>query len=295
MPLNFQSEQNSPRSGVLGVVLFVVSVLLFGAFCAEGTEGPIHSIQRTIYSVSIPVQTAGSAIGFGIGNAATAISDGTADEGTLSSLKEQNQQLRQKVAELEEYRQEAIRLEGLLGVKSSLSVEGVSAAVVGRSGEAYSQTITINVGSDDGVDVGQSVMGSSGVLGQIVSVSSHAAVVRLLSDPQSGAAAVLQATRAEGIVRGSLDGFLYLEDLDSDAVVSEGDVVLTSGQGGSYAGGLIIGTVARVENLGDIGSQRIIVAPNDTVSQLQDVIVVTSAAAATQAQTVPQSTEGGEQ
>lgn len=290
MPLNFQSEPKTSHSGVLAIALLVASVLLFGAYCAEGADGPIHAVQNATRSLSAPVQTAGSTIGYGLNNAATAISDGSADEGTLSALKKQNEQLRQQVAQLEEYRLEAERLEALLGIKNTFGIDGISAAVIGKSGEAYSQTITISAGSAEGVDVGQPVMGYSGVLGQVVSVSDHSATVRLLSDPQSGAAALVQSTRFEGIVRGSLDGFLYLEDLDSGAVVNEGDVILTSGQGGSYISGLMIGTVVRVENLGDIGSQRIIVAPNDTVNQLQDVIVVTSVSASAAA---PAS--GGEQ
>ena len=57
-----------------------------------------------------------------------------------------------------------------------------------------------------------------------------------------GAAARVESSRAEGVVRGSLEGLLYLENLDADAVVNPGDVVVTSGLGGSYAPGLIIGT-----------------------------------------------------
>ena len=119
-------------------------------------------------------------------------------------------------------------------------------------------------------------MGTSGVVGQIVSTSSHTATVRLLTDPQSGAAAMVQSSRAEGILRGSLVGLLYLEDLDADAEVNVGDVVVTSGLGGSYARGLIIGTVVKVDAQQGDTSRRTVVSPNDAISTLEDVLVVSS-------------------
>ena len=293
MPLKFKRNSQTSHSGVLTVVFLVVSLVCFFAYTAEGSAGPVHSIQSVFSAISAPFQQAGAAVGTGINNAATAVSDGSASEESLSALREQNQALRQQLAEMEEYRQEALRLESLLMVKSSLGVDGISATVVGRSGEAYSQTITISAGSNDGVDVGQTVMGSTGVVGQIISVSENTSVVRLLSDPQSGAAAIIQSSRDEGIIRGSLDGLLYLEDLDSDAEVNVGDVVLTSGQGGSYISGLIIGTVVRVDDTQDVSSQKIIVSPNDSFSSLQNVVVVNSTGNSTAA--VDALTEGADE
>ena len=119
-------------------------------------------------------------------------------------------------------------------------------------------------------------MGTSGVVGQVVSASTNTATVRLLTDPQSGAAAMVQSSRAEGILRGSLVGLLYLEDLDADAEVAAGDVVVTSGLGGSYARGLIIGTVVKVDSSQGDSSRRVVVSPNDSISTLEDVLVVSS-------------------
>ena len=177
---------------------------------------------------------------------------------------------------MEEYKQEAQRLQKLLDLKDTYQIEGTGARVIGRSSEAWSQTVIINKGSDDGVSTGQTVMGTSGVVGQIVSTSSHTATVRLLTDPQSGAAAMVQSSRAEGILRGSLVGLLYLEDLDADAEVNVGDVVVTSGLGGSYARGLIIGTVVKVDAQQGDTSRRAVVSPNDAISTLEDVLVVSS-------------------
>lgn len=75
-----------------------------------------------------------------------------------------------------------------------------------------------------------------------------------------------------------------------------GDVVLTSGLGGSYTRGLIIGTVVRVEGSAGSDTRKIVVAPNDTVSLMEEALVVFSAAddAADRTVTAPTSADGGE-
>ena len=90
---------------------------------------------------------------------------------------------------------------------------------------------------------------------------------------------MVQSSRAEGILRGSLVGLLYLEDLDADAEVNVGDVIVTSGLGGSYARGLIIGTVVKVDAQQGDTSRRIVVSPNDSINTLEDVLVVSSVGA----------------
>ena len=150
----------------------------------------------------------------------------------------------------------------------------MTARVIGRSIEAWNQTVTVDVGKDDGIESGMTVMGSSGVVGQVVRTTAHTADVRLLTDSQSGAAAMIQSNRGEGIVRGSLEGLLYLENVDEANTPQPGDVILTSGLGGSYVRGLIIGTVVRVDQGKGNATGRIVVSPNDATGALEEVIVV---------------------
>lgn len=274
MSLNFQENTGAPRSGVLCLLLLVLSVVLCVIYSVEGANGPVHALQGAASVVSAPASSLGANVGAGMQAAQQASDDAAASEDTLSALREQNEQLRQQVVALEEYRQEATRLQGLLKLVDNYNIKGVSAHVIGRSGEAYSQTVTIDLGSDAGVAVGQTVMGPTGVVGQVVSAGSSSSVVRLLSDPQSGAAVMIQSSRAEGVVRGSLDGTLYLECVDADAKVSVGDVLVTSGLGGSYTRGLMVGTVARVDDSQGGASRQIVVAPNEETGPLQEVTVV---------------------
>ena len=244
---------------VLLIGLIVASVVMMTVYGREGETGPLHTLQSAVSGAVSPLRIVGGSIESATSTVGDTVDNITADQSTLSGLREYNEQLVQQYSQMEEYKQEAQRLQKLLDLKDTYQIEGTGARVIGRSSEAWSQTVIINKGSDDGVSTGQTVMGTSGVVGQIVSTSSHTATVRLLTDPQSGAAAMVQSSRAEGILRGSLVGLLYLEDLDADAEVNVGDVVVTSGLGGSYARGLIIGTVVKVDAQQGDTSRRAVV------------------------------------
>ena len=261
---------------VLLIGLIVASVVMMTVYGREGETGPLHTLQSAVSGAVSPLRIVGGSIESATSTVGDTVDNVTADQSTLSGLREYNEQLVQQYSQMEEYKQEAQRLQKLLDLKDTYQIEGTGARVIGRSSEAWSQTVIINKGSDDGVSTGQTVMGTSGVVGQIVSTSSHTATVRLLTDPQSGAAAMVQSSRAEGILRGSLVGLLYLEDLDADAEVNVGDVVVTSGLGGSYARGLIIGTVVKVDAQQGDTSRRAVVSPNDAITTLEDVLVVSS-------------------
>lgn len=274
MALNFQNSSDARLRRILFIVLLALSLIMVTVYAREGEDGPLHAVQNEVGSWVAPFRLAGSHVAAGADDAGEALGNATADEETLSALREKNAELTALVAQDEEIRQENERLRGLLNMQETYGVSGVTAQVIGRSTDAWNQTITINKGERDGVDSGLTVMGPVGVVGQVVSTSRTTATVRLLTDPKSGAAALIQSNRAEGIVRGSLDGLLYLQNVDADVQVSVGDLVLTSGLGGSYVRGLLIGTVVKVEGSAGDATRTIVVSPNDMVSVLEDVLVV---------------------
>lgn len=280
MPLSLQSFQSSSRIRlyrVLVIAFVVCACAMVAVYAIEGESGPLHQVQRAVHALIFPAQQATAPIGEAIDSAEEAVADGAATEETLSALRDRNAQLTELLTQAEEYRLEAERLRSLLELKDVYKIQGVSARVIGRSTNAWSKTITLDVGTESGLTQGLTVMGPAGVIGQVVEVHPTTAVVRLLEDQDSGVAAMIQSSRVEGIVRGSLSGVLRMENVAETAVVNQGDVVLTSGLGGSFTKGLLIGTVARVEGNASDGTRVIVVAPNEVAQSLEEVIVVFSA------------------
>ncbi|WP_165253698.1 rod shape-determining protein MreC [Adlercreutzia sp. ZJ304] len=277
MALQFQDMKDPRLTRVVLIVLVVISFAMVTVYSREGESGLLHSIQSAAHAVFAPLELLSAPAGAAVEDAGEAISDASASEETLSALRERNAELTELLTQSEEYRQEAERLQGLLELKDTYEIEGVSGRVIGRSTDAWNQTVTVDIGSNNGVETGLTVVGPAGVVGQVISVQPGSSTVRLLTDPKSGAAALVQSSRAEGIVRGSLSGQLTLQNIDASVNLQVGDVVLTSGLGGSYVKGLLIGTIVRIEGSAGDGSRTIYVSPNETSQVLEEVTVIFNA------------------
>lgn len=262
------------NSTMLLVLLLVISLVLVVVYAREGEEGPLHTIQDSASALSSPLSSIGAASSSLAASATASLEDLTADGQTMNQLQESNATLSQMVVELEEYRQEANRLESLIGLHDAYGFTSVAARVTGYSSDSYNRIITIDVGSASGVTEGLPVMGTTGVVGQVISVSTYSSQVRLLNDAQSGVAVMLQSSRSEGILSGSVEGVLYLEGVDEGVEVTEGEAVITSGLGGGYFRGLVIGTVSKVEQRQGDATRTIVITPNASFDNISEVLVV---------------------
>ena len=186
------------------IVFSLISVLLLTFYIREGEAGPIHAVRSGVTTITSPVRFAPfNAIG-------NVFSNLTASQDTLDELKKQNEELTSKVAELSEAQKTAERLEGLVGLQSTYNLKSTAARIVGASGDAWTSTVTIDKGSADGLTINMPVTSSAGVIGQIIEVSAKTSTVRLIGDENSGVSAMVQDTRAQGMLQGQADGTLRL-------------------------------------------------------------------------------------
>lgn len=271
------SNQNQPRrpgGWLIPVVLIVISIVLVtvsvrmengGAFGA--VRSGVHAVSGAMQSVTQVISAPFKSVGGGES------SSGMSDE-DIATLKSENEQLRVLVAQLEEYRQQDQRLTALLGLSDTYGLETVSARILSTT-SGWDQTATINVGSDNGIRVGMGVMSSCGLYGQVETVASNSAVVRLISDADSSVSAMIQGTRATGIVNGAYDGSLEMEYVSVDTTVGEGDLVITSGAGGTYPKGIILGRVHSVEKDSSKLYYRIQIDPISPIRNCEEVLVLT--------------------
>lgn len=265
-------NQNTKLYKIALLVFVIAGVVCLFIWRSEGESGTLHNLQNRAASIFSPLSNAGSKV---IDNNEKNNEDNNANSETLSALKEQNSKLVEQIAKGEEYRQEAQRLQELLNLKDNYNIEGVTGRVISRTTDAWNQTCTLDVGEDSGVKVGSTICASYGVVGQVVGVTKNTCNVRLLSDPQSGVAAMIQSSRKECIVKGSLDGLVSAENLDQDCGIQVGDIIITSGLGGSYKKGLIIGTVSKISTNSSDGTLRAIIKQNDN-TKFEEALVVNS-------------------
>lgn len=258
------------------VICCLVSLLLLTFYVREGEAGVIHSIRSGVNTVATPVRMVGAVVATpfnAIGNVFTNLS---APQETLSELKKQNEELTSELAQLTEAEKTAERLESLLGLQSTYNLQSTAARIIGSTGDAWSQTVTIDKGSANGFEIGMPVCNSGGVIGQIIEVSAATSTVRLINDENSGVSAMVQSTRAQGILQGQPDGTLMLSYVPADADVKVGDVIITSGLGGRFPKGLPLGTVSSVSRAANATYYTIVVRAISTAESNEEVLVITS-------------------
>ncbi|WP_417143909.1 rod shape-determining protein MreC [Raoultibacter massiliensis] len=277
MALNQQRKPFSIGGPVLLIVLLALSLACVVLYAWEDEDGTMHSVQNAVSGIVAPFKFVGSFGGSLISSAGTAIGDATASESAREALREQNLELSERAGQLERYVQEDQALQEVLDLRDVYGSASVDARVIGRSADAWNRIVTIDKGSDAGIESGYAVTGQSGLVGTVVSTTASTADVRLVKDAQSSVSAMVQSSRVEGSVRGSIGGALHFENMASDATVEEGDVIVSSGLDGMAARGIIIGTVTGVEKNANGATVRATVAPNGEVALMQDVHVVIGA------------------
>ena len=275
----FSSHLNTQRqsTGVRPlIVLCLVSILLLTFYIREGESGPIHSVRGAVSVVTTPVRVLGSLVSTPFNAAGNVMGNLTASQETLSELREQNAELTAQVAELSESKKTSERLESLLNLQSTYSLTSTAARIIGNSSDAWSRAVTIDKGTAAGFSCGMAVCNSGGVIGQIVEVSATTSTVQLITDEGSGVSAMIQSTRAQGMLQGQPDGSLRLSYVSTESDVKVGDIVITSGIGGVYPKGLPLGTVSSVEKSDNDVYYTIVVRAQSTAENNEEVLVITS-------------------
>jgi rod shape-determining protein MreC len=200
----------------------------------------------------------------------------------LRGVRGENDALRRQVADLEVRLQQqralaarAVQLEALLNLRSSTSLPLLAAEVIAGNPNPGMRTQTIKRGSSDGVQADMAVVAPKGIVGRIVGQpAAHAAVVQLLIDRNAAAGAIVERSRAGGMVVGSeQDPPLGMELVSNLVDIKGGDTVVASGVDGIYPRGFVIGQVEKAER-GSGLYYTVTVRPSVDFSSLQEVLVV---------------------
>ena len=178
----------------------------------------------------------------------------------ISHLHEQNKLLREEVEILRaqnltasEYASENQRLRNLLGYKqAAIQFDLVAASVIGRESASWSSVILINRGTLDGVANNMAVVTEMGLVGHVMEAGVNSSKVQLLIDPRSSVGTLIQRpeSRVAGIVEGDIKNPSHprMVNIPKDSDVKVDDMVVTSGFGGVYPKGIVVGKVIEVRN-----------------------------------------------
>jgi rod shape-determining protein MreC len=191
-------------------------------------------------------------------------------------IKEALNQAIEKNNQLVELKLSNTRLRELLDFQKTITNRVIAAEVIGKDPSPWFKTIIIDKGQGDGVKKGMAVVIPDGVVGQVINASSHYSKVLLITAHNSSADALVQRTRARGIVQGGATGRCAFKYVLRKHDVQVGDRVITSGLDDVFPKGLSIGQVARVSKPDAGIFQAVTVIPYVDFEKLEEVLVVLS-------------------
>jgi rod shape-determining protein MreC len=189
-------------------------------------------------------------------------------------LRRQTIALSQENAMLKEALLENVRLRKLLGFKERELRSVIAAEIIGRGAPFLPNRLLLNMGSNNGVKRRSAVVTADGLVGKIIDVGSTSSVAGILMDRNMGVAARLQDSRVDGIVHWDGGHALRLEHIPITTKVEPGERVVTSGIGGVYPEGLLVGIVRSVRDAPDKLYKIIVVSPAVDFSHLEEVFIL---------------------
>lgn len=260
------------------LVGLLVSQLALMAYDARDGVTKQRMIRVWFQAIVSPFQRAAS----GAGNAGSGALDYIKN---LRNAAAENQQLKQRVEQMEAEisqlrasRDENERLKSLLGFKERSEYQSVAARVIARDPSAWFDTVTINRGSSDGIELNMPVVTPSGIVGRVVTLSPWTAQIMLITDERAAEGAVvgqLEQSNALGSVRGlGQNGLLEMHYVSGLEDVNPGNYVITTGQDAIYPPGLSVGEVVEVKKGTATVPHTIYIKPGARLNALEEVAVL---------------------
>jgi rod shape-determining protein MreC len=258
---------------VLAVLVLASLVLVTADFRSDG--GPLDSLRSIATSAFEPVQSGLSAV-------ARPVVDVFTNAGELLSIREDNVQLRDRVEALEQrelsvdaIQRENGELRALLELRDANAWQTVAASTVAFTPSNFEWTITIDVGSEDGVEEDMPVVEGAGLVGKVIQVTPTSSRVLLAIDPNFAAATRSAAVGDIGVVTGQGSDLMRMVADDPAAELLPGDEIVTNSyQFGVFPHGIPVGIVESTQDVTNELSRSVLVRPFVDFNRLSQVLVI---------------------
>lgn len=271
-----KKNKSGKRTAALIFIFIAVFCSIFLVAREKINYSPADKAALTILS---PVQSIFS----WVGDQVTFVVDTVSE---IQHLHEQNQQLREEVELLRaqnltasEFAAENQRLRALLGYKQvATQFDLVAASVIGRDAATWSSVVVINRGTLDGVADNMPVITEMGLVGHIMESGLNTAKVQLLLDPRSSVGTLIQRpeSRVAGIVEGDINNPNQprMINIPKNSDVQIEDMVVTSGFGGIYPKGIVVGKITEIHNDDSGLLKHGLIQTSVNFEKLEDVAII---------------------
>ena len=260
-----------------GIVLLLLVMMILTIY--EQSSGTLFSPESSLSRLITPVQSLVSRVTQSVSGYLYRVKLRSNIEYEYNQLKAQNDELVLRSLLYEELEEENTQLRTLLGeYDARAEMNPVLARVIASESGNYFSTFTINKGKNDGVDTQMAVITSEGLIGYTYEVFDTTAKVITVIDDQASLAALIESSRDQGAVKGTLgstgEPLCRMYYLSADSVPRPGDRVITSGVGVSFPKGLLIGYVRESTRAIEDNKHYIVVEPAADFEHIENVLVL---------------------
>lgn len=198
----------------------------------------------------------------------------------ISTLQRENELLRtvnvnlaDEVNQLRESRLEVIRLRSMIALKETSSIGLTAGKIIAKNMNLLRNTITLNIGEQEGVSVGNPIVTGEGLVGRVVAVSGGYSIAQIVLNVDFRASAKVQRSRVDGII--AWDGkSLVLKEVAKSLDVKEGDAVITSEYSNAFPPGIKIGVVNKITDIPNSLFKKIELVPTVNFTMTEEVFVM---------------------
>lgn len=201
---------------------------------------------------------------------------------SLKYISEENIHLEEKISELtaqntelKELKRENEFLRSYLDLPGYKKYQVDLANIIGRDFQGLEKFILIDKGNSDGIEKNMSAVAFKNILiGKVIEVFDNSSKVLLITSSNSNVPALIQESRTEGLIKGKREDVLSMDLVSKDRKVEKDQTVITSGTGGFFSKGLLIGKVSIAEFLENEMFQKIEVVPAANIEELERIFII---------------------
>ena len=256
--------KDTRESRLLLVLLVAVAFALITVDIRGGDDSPLNGAREVTASVLGPVESGVSGAVQPVADALRSLRESGTSGDRIRALEQQNVSLKQQVSSSDLVDNRTAQLTRLLGAAGAgqYTVKAAEVVAIGAA-QGFSWTVTIDFGSQDGIQRDMTVINGDGLVGRITTVASDTSTVLLASDPEFSVGTRMEGSGEVGFATGQGNGPMRVDLLNGQAQVKAGDRMVTFGsQGGRpFVPGVPVGTVSRVENTPGQLTRTVLVQP----------------------------------
>jgi rod shape-determining protein MreC len=265
---------NTPLSRTIQTIVFVFIAI---GLIALALSGYLTPLSRLVLNPFVSTQSWIASRYQGIQEFVNAPQDTARLRQRNAELENEVSRLQTQIIELQQQLAETKVLSALVDfARANPENRYQAAAVIARDPSPFLHYLIINRGSDDGLRRGMPVVTQHGLVGRVAAVTAGASRIQMITDPGSTVNIRLEPSGSQAALHGSLTSDITLDMIPQELNIQPGDLVLTSGLGGSYPSNILVGQVSGIRSQDQDIFQRATLQPVVDFSQIDIVLVITN-------------------